>query len=380
MGIHDRDYYRQSPSRARNGAVAAARAGLGAWSVTTWLIVACVGIFVIDGFLPRRDVATGVIVGFDGSMVRLDPRVEPNLGPANLARSVPLIIRDATNKVVAQTSMFCRPLIDKASGLQIGWAQVHRMPLLQAYLHMSTRQTFLQLELWRLIGFQFVHAGLGHVIANMIGLFFFGPMVEQYLGRKRYLAFYLLSGIFGALMYLVLNLAGYIVSMLSGGDVQIPGLLFHDPSTPLIGASAGVFGVIMAGAYLAPNVVVLLFFILPMRLATLAWGLVLIALLSVLTEGPNAGGEAAHLGGAFAGYYFIRHPRHLHGFFDILGRADPTSHHYRGGSGRAVARSPGDSPSTAEIDRVLEKVQRDGLRSLTPQEQKVLAQASDERR
>jgi membrane associated rhomboid family serine protease len=373
MGIHDRHYYRET-TRPGKGAVDAMRTGVGAWSVTTWLIVACIAVFVIDGFLPRRDIATGMIIGFDGSIVRLDPRKEPDLGPANRAQPVPLVIRDAANQVVAQTSMFCRPLVDKGSGIQVGWAEVHRMSMLQAYLHMSTRQTFLQLELWRLIGFQFLHAGVGHLIANMIGLFFFGPMVEQYLGRKRYLAFYLLSGIFGALMYLALNLAGYIVAVLGGGEVRIPGLLFDDPSTPLIGASAGVFGVIMAGAYLAPNVVVLLFFILPMRLVTLAWGLVLIALMSVLTEGPNAGGEAAHLGGAFAGYYFIRHPKHLHGFFDVLGRADPTSHHYRSGADRQPSQ-PGP-PSNDEIDRVLDKVHREGLRSLTPDEQQVLSRAS----
>jgi len=208
----------------------------------------------------------------------------------------------------------------------------------------------------------------------MIGLYFFGSMIERYLGSKRYLAFYLLCGIFGALMYCLLNLGGVLASTISSSDVQVPGLLFNETSTPLIGASAGVFGILMAGAYLAPNVTVLLFFILPMRLKTLAYALVAIALFTVITNGNNAGGEAGHLGGAFAGFYFIRHTHHLHGFFDFLGRIDPTSHHYRN-KVRGL-RPGGRSKSNKEIDRILDKISSKGLHSLTEREKKILSQAS----
>jgi membrane associated rhomboid family serine protease len=53
-------------------------------------------------------------------------------------------------------------------------------------------------EFWRFISFQFLHANLSHLLFNMIGLYFFGSIVEQYLGSKRYLAFYLLCGVAGA--------------------------------------------------------------------------------------------------------------------------------------------------------------------------------------
>jgi len=198
-------------------------------------------------------------------------------------------------------------------------------------------------------------------------------MVERYLGGKRYLAFYLLCGIFGALMYCLLNLSG-TVALLFGTNVQIPGLLFNDPYTPLMGASAGVFGVLMAGAFLAPNTMVLLFFILPMRLATLAYAFVIIALINVIFGGHNAGGEAGHLGGAIAGFYFIRHPHHLHGFFDFLGRIDPTSHHYRGKGRRLGRRAASAVPSN--IDRILDKISERGLHSLTDKEKRILREAS----
>ena len=193
---------------------------------------------------------------------------------------------------------------------------------LKDWLHLSTTHSILGLQYWRFIGFQFLHANFQHLLFNMIGLYFFGPLVEQYLGGKRFLAFYLLCGIFGSVLYLLLNLGGLIF-----GD-SIPGLLFNDPSTPLVGASAGVFGILLAGAYLSPNIKVLVFFIIPMRLSTMAYGLVGLALFTVFFGKSNAGGEAAHLGGAAAGWYFIRNPHHLNGFFDFLGKADPTSKHF----------------------------------------------------
>ena len=177
-------------------------------------------------------------------------------------------------------------------------------------------------------------------------------------------------------MYAVLNLAGWAVSA-GGGDVPawLGWLLFNDVRTPLIGASAGVFGVIMAGAYLSPNAIVLLFFILPMRLVTLAYGLVALAIVTLIWSGPNAGGEAAHLGGAIAGFYFIRRPAHLHGFFDFLGWADPTSHHYR--RNRPGRRKlPRSAPGRDEVDRILDKVKERGLKSLTAKEKRILQDAS----
>jgi membrane associated rhomboid family serine protease len=228
------------------------------------------------------------------------------------------------------------------------------------WLHMSTDHA-IGLEYWRLIGFQFLHANFQHLLFNMIGLFFFGPLVEQYLGGKRFLAFYLLCGIFGAVLYLILNLGGYIF-----GD-SIPGLIFNDTATPLVGASAGVFGILLAGAFLAPNIKVLVFFIIPMRLSTMAYLLVVVALLTVGFGGNNAGGEAAHLGGAAAGWYFIRHPHHLNGFFDFLGKADPTSEHF---AWRDKGASQGD------VDRILDKIHKKGLNSLSSKEKKILHDAS----
>ncbi|MCP3902723.1 MAG: hypothetical protein GY715_03725, partial [Planctomycetes bacterium] len=131
-----------------------------------------------------------------------------------------------------------------------------------------------------------------------------------------------------------------------------------------------------------PKATVLLFFIIPMQLRTLAYGLLAFALIMIITGGKNAGGEAGHLGGAIAGFYFIRRPHHLHGFFNFLGWIDPTSHHYRPGRearGREVARSAQRQgmPDRAEIDRILDKVHTEGLASLTDKEKRILRDASE---
>lgn len=162
------------------------------------------------------------------------------------------------------------------------------------------------LQLWRFVTFQFLHANFEHILFNMISLYFFGPLIEMYLGSRRYLAFYLLCGIGGAVMYLVL----WGVGVLPGGA-----------QTPMVGASAGIFGVLIAAARVAPNArVMLLFPPIPMRMRTFAIIMLGIALWTVFANGHNAGGEAAHLGGAAVGALLIFRPQVLSPFDRLFRR------------------------------------------------------------
>ncbi len=372
MGLYDRDYIRaDAPPRGGGPSIGSPRT----WSVNAWLIAICVAVFVLEVFMPLQPIETGLYWAVDqqtGEWVELsdDPfrqgsirNQRTTLGQELVALTIPAA--DGGQKVVQGFP------VSLPDGEVIGLAEGTMASAISYWFHFSTKKVIGGAELWRLVGFQFLHANEYHLLFNMVGLFFFGPLVERYLGGKRYLAFYLLCGMFGALLYLVLNLGGYVLSEMMG-VAAVPGLLFNATGTPLIGASAGVFGVLMAGAYLAPDVRVLLFFVIPMRLATLAWALVIISLLSVLWNLNNAGGEAAHLGGAAGGFYFIRHPQSLHGLFDFFGKVDPTSKHF------AVRRgSPGGSSGgTTKVDRILDKISRKGLKSLTAREKKILEEAS----
>ena len=374
MGIYDRDYARDNQPRPGSYG-RGSRSPMAIWSVTTWLIVICIAVFVIDNlFLTRINVfvPTGTI---SASLANVPPSMvvdTDRVGNLKIPVKLP-------NGSVQERTLLVREVADKGNGTMIGWREVQpAMRPLEAYFHFSTRLGFLGFEWWRFIGFQFLHFNWIHLLFNMIGLFFFGGIVESYLGRKRYLAFYLLCGVFGAILYLTLNLLGYIASDVIGVDMRIPGLLFGGTWVPLVGASAGIFGILMAGAYLVPREEVLMFFVVPIPLRNLAYVLLLIAFVTVLTGGKNAGGEAAHIGGAIAGWYFIRHTHHLHGFFDLLGRADPTSHHYRRGDGAAGDRGSRQLDES-EVNRVLDKVHEKGLQSLSRAEKRVLQQASDRR-
>lgn len=163
----------------------------------------------------------------------------------------------------------------------------------------SFHLAIVQLELWRFITFQFLHANFTHLLFNMFGLFFFGPLIESYLGRSRFLAFYLLCGIGGPVAYVLL----WMTNFLNSADA------------PLVGASAGIFGILIAASQIAPEATVLLYGIIPMKLRTLAWLLLGISVFTVLRYGEaglkNSGGEAAHLGGAAVGYILIHNAQHL---------------------------------------------------------------------
>ncbi|MFG0243508.1 MAG: rhomboid family intramembrane serine protease [Phycisphaerales bacterium JB054] len=261
------------------------------------------------------------------------------------------------------------------------------LPQLYQWGHFSTYEGFQRLQVWRLVTFQFLHdpSSIMHLAFNMFGMWVFGGIVEEALGRRKYLAFYLVCGIFGGLMYLLLNLAGAFLPF------QLPGFLFANPKTPLIGASAGVFGVIMACAYVAPTMRVQ-FILIPITLTmkTMAYLYVGFAVLNLLLGGGNAGGDAAHVGGAIAGAYFIRNSHLLLDFFDVLndsrtkgagGKKRP-----RKGGGKRVPRSaqPREyaklAREEAEIDAILAKIQDEGIGSLTAKEKKLLAKDTERKR
>ncbi len=238
------------------------------------------------------------------------------------------------------------------------------------YGHFSTFKVTLQggLEFWRFVTFQFLHHDIMHIVMNMLGLYMFGQGVEEHLGRKRYMAFYLVCGIAGGLMYLLLNALGQLAP-------NVPGLIGNSANTPLIGASAGVFGVIMAAAYLYPDMVVQLIFPpISMPLKVLAYIYVAIAIVTLFARGSNAGGEAAHIGGAIAGFFFVRNSHLLRDFFDVFDDSRKPKRGPAPPKGSILSRlGPGARPvSDAEIDRIYEKIRTQGMQSLSDAEKDAL--------
>ena len=267
-------------------------------------------------------------------------------------------------------------LIDGIAGRAAGYPRRSPLGPVAEFFAFSLETTFAQLRVWELVTFQFQHAGLGHLFGNMLVLFFFGPMVESYWGSKRFLAFYLLSGIGGVVGYLLLWGIGLF-------DVS--------PGTPLVGASAGIFGILVAGLFVAPNMQVLLFFVIPVPLKFVVAAVLFFAAYVVLTGGQNVGGEAAHLGGAASGVILMYFP-HLLDWAERLDRdrlramIEPGPRRGRRPRSRATNARPSGKrgekrdASEKEVDRILQKVKEQGLHNLTPREKKTLQEATDRRR
>lgn len=139
---------------------------------------------------------------------------------------------------------------------------------------------------WQFVAHQFVHASLFHLLVNMLGLWFAGRVLENLLGPVRFVLFYLACGVAGGVLQLLLS-----------------------PGPVLIGASGAVCGVVAAFSALYPEmqITALLFFVLPIRMRG-KWLGRIIVIVSVFLLATGLGGNignAAHLGGALAGYAIV---------------------------------------------------------------------------
>lgn len=360
MGIYDRDYAREGGGRRGNLAPGWERVRLRGLSCNTWLIIINIVVFLLDGTIAARtgpmyfEVGTEVIQGI------------------NLADYDAVTTRDERFIIKSPSGYPAYPIIDRNTGNVLGWRRIRAMQPMEGIGHFSTGKGFLELEVWRLLTFQFLHANFTHLFLNLFGLWMFGGLVERQMGSRRaYLAFYLACGICGALLYLALNLLGYLLPP----NLHIPGVLFDDIYTPLIGASAGVFGVLIAAAYFAGQSTILLFFILPMKLRTAAFLLIGVEVWSLMFGASNAGGNAAHLGGAIAGFFLVRRPHLLTDFFDLFGPRKGSSRARR--APRSQAPTRGSDP---RVDAILDKVRDQGLHSLSESERDILRKATQAHR
>ncbi len=166
---------------------------------------------------------------------------------------------------------------------------------------------FMEGEIWRLVTYQFLHANIWHLAFNMWALYFFGQAVEEVMGPRRFFGFYISCGVAGALFSSLLAGMGVFGDVETSVQqyvlVELGNYLGHDnlqlwEVVPMVGASAGIYGVLVAVAFLYPHSLVRLVFPpVTMTLRTLALVVLVFAIVVVIGNGQNAGGEAGHLGG-----------------------------------------------------------------------------------
>jgi membrane associated rhomboid family serine protease len=205
-----------------------------------------------------------------------------------------------------------------------------------------------RLFVWQPLTYMFLHGGAFHLLFNMVILWMMGGEVERFWGRREFLRYYFLCGLGAAALAFVFAWNGLV-----------------------IGASGAIFGVMVAFAVMFPNRPIYVWFVLPVPAKYLV--LLLFALELIVVGSSSGVAHFAHVGGAVTGYLYLR-----------LGLRDRLSFSLDGVRRRWYRRhltlhQGGGRPApdeAAEIDRILDKISRSGLASLTPEESRVLQRAS----
>ena len=235
---------------------------------------------------------------------------------------------------------------------------------------------------WTLLTNFFVQEGILHILFNMLFLYWFGRLVEEYLGSKRLLGLYFLGGLAGGVVFLLMyNVLPYFKGELAAAT--------------LVGASGAIFAVMVGAATLLPNYTFFLLLIGPVRIKYIAAFYILLSMAELV--GPNAGGNLAHLAGALVGFGFIKALQSGHdwgtpiyaigNFISSLFSSRPaprvperarttastTNRRFNAFTNEPTAVS---TPTQDEIDAILDKISKSGFESLSREEKQKLYKAS----
>ncbi len=213
---------------------------------------------------------------------------------------------------------------------------------------------------WTVVTYMFLHGGLLHLLFNMIGLFFFGPRLEQRLGSRHFLGLYFASGIAGALL-----------SLLS-------------PYARIVGASGAVFGVLLGFARYWPRVQILIWGIVPIEARLLVPIMTALSLFGGFSG--RAGGIAhfAHLGGFVGGYLYLKWMEYHSPARRFQKKATAPIRRGAASPGGDIKRWEKIRPedlhpvNREELNRVMEKIRESGVGSLTADERAFLDRFSPE--
>jgi membrane associated rhomboid family serine protease len=221
---------------------------------------------------------------------------------------------------------------------------------------------------WQFLTYGFVHdpGGIAHILFNMMALWFLGRDVEAWYGTREFVRLYLVLLVFGSVVWCAVNYFDRNV----------------DPDrTTLLGASGAVTGVVVLYALCFPRRMLLFMFVLPMPAWAVGILVVLADILGATGWTRNAGPIAysVHLAGAALAFVYYQQQwnfgRLLEGRFGWLRRGA-----FWGRRPRLRVHAP-EEPETVpeeEVDRILEKIHREGESHLTRKERRILEDASHE--
>ncbi len=211
---------------------------------------------------------------------------------------------------------------------------------------------------WTLVTYMFLHGGFGHLFLNMLMLFFFGPRLEERLGSRTFIWFYLACGVGGAI------------------------LSFATPYAMIVGASGAIFGVVVGFARYWPRENIYIWGVLPIQARVLAIFMVAISLFAGFAGAQDGVAHFAHLGGLVAGWLFLRiwerqrqrrvvkqpaRPRKVSIVVDLESLE----------RWKSIPRERLHEINREEVDKLVRKANQSGARSLTTDEREFLDRMSE---
>jgi len=237
-------------------------------------------------------------------------------------------------------------------------------------------------QIWQLLTYQFMHANFTHILFNMFALWMFGMEIENMMGPKKFLTYYLTCGLGAGLLQILLP------------------PLFSSAVGPTIGASGAVFGVMIAFAMLFPDRYIFLYFLIPIKAKYLIAILVIFEFMSV--GGQDIVAHFAHIGGAITGFIFILIDRRksfstksiLDNFKKPKGNTSFGSNYRKPTINHSIFKkdiedadfydinnsTKDEDPINQDvIDQILDKISQSGYQNLTEREKKILFEASKKR-
>jgi len=230
-------------------------------------------------------------------------------------------------------------------------------PKMTYALGVTPTRVLQDLSVHQLVTYMFLHGGLFHILINMFILWMFGTEIELTWGTRRFFKYYFLTGIAGGIFTVMFQ---------------------PNSPVPTIGASAAIYGILVAYAVMFPNRTIYLYFLFPIKVKYAVILFVGLEFLASFSSRPDGIGHWAHLGGAAVGFLYLKldwRLRRITGLFSP--RQWWSGIRYRNKSRKLEKNRQKTEEIMRRVDEILDKINEVGIDNISEEERRFLGDASD---